>query len=193
MNEATTSPSTAGPQVLPISCTLADGRTCVIRPMVESDAEELVALIPTTHLESDGLKYLPGEFKMTVEQEREYLRQRVNNPKMIGFVAVVEGRIVALAGAWSQDFRRLAHHAELGVTVVKEFWGLGLGRKMMEVVLDWGAHRGLRKMYLQVFDHNERAIRLYRDMGFVEEGRLREDILRGDGTYGDTIVMARYY
>jgi RimJ/RimL family protein N-acetyltransferase len=161
--------------------------------MAVADAEELIALLPQTHTESDGLKYLPGEFKMTVEQERDFICQRLDNPKMVGFAAVVEERIAALAGAWTQDFRRLAHHAELGVTVVKEFWGLGLGRKMMEVVLDWGARRGLRKMYLQVFDHNDRAIRLYRNMGFVEEGRLREDILRGDGTYGDTIVMARYY
>ena len=75
----------------------------------------------------------------------------------------------------------------------KEFWGRGIGRRMMDCIIDWGRRRGLMKMNLRVFDHNERAIAMYRALGFQEEGRLRDDVLRGDGTYGDTIVMSKYY
>ena len=102
-------------------------------------------------------------------------------------------RIVALAGAEQKPNRRCAHHATLGITVAKAFWGLGLGRRMMELLLDWGRLRKLRKMYLHVYADNERAIALYRSLGFVEEGRLREDVLRADGSFTDTIVMAKYY
>lgn len=48
-------------------------------------------------------------------------------------------------------------------------------------------------MYLKVYADNDRAINLYRSLGFVEEGHLRQDIRRGDGTYGDTLIMAKYF
>ena len=77
--------------------------------------------------------------------------------------------------------------------MLKEFWGLGIGRKIMETIVEWGRQCGLRKIYLRVFAHNDRAIRMYLAMGFVEEGRLRQDVRRGDGTFGDTLVMAKFY
>lgn len=87
----------------------------------------------------------------------------------------------------------MAHHAELGLVVLEEFWGLGIGRKIMETIVEWGPQCGLRKIYLRVFAHNDRAVRMYQAMGFVEEGRLKQDVRRGDGTFGDTLVMAKFY
>ena len=59
--------------------------------------------------------------------------------------------------------------------------------------MDWGRAKGLRKMTLHVFVDNERAISLYLSFGFVEEGRLKGDGLRRDGSYSDTILMAKHY
>jgi len=64
---------------------------------------------------------------------------------------------------------------------------------MMACILGWGADRGLHKIYLRVFAHNDRAYRWYKSLGFVEEGRLKDDVRRRDGTFGDVIIMARYY
>jgi len=172
---------------------ISDGRTCFIRPLAVTDAEEVVALLPRAHAESDFLQWMAGEFKMTVEEEREWIRKRADAGMFVTLAAVVDGRIVGLAGAEIKPFRRNAHHAVLGVTVLKEFWGQGIGRRLVELVIDWGRQRGLRKMTLHVFADNERAIHLYRDLGFIEEGRLKEDVLRADGSYTDTIVMAKYY
>ena len=105
----------------------------------------------------------------------------------------VDGELVGLGGAWSTEYRRFAHHAELGLTVRKVYWGLGIGRNLMEFIVEWGRQRGLHKIYLRVFAHNLRAVKLYLAMGFVEEGRLKEDLLRRDGSYGDTFIMALYY
>jgi RimJ/RimL family protein N-acetyltransferase len=180
-------------RLLPVVFGLRDGRDCVLRGMTEEDAKELCEFLPNTHAESDFLNYFPGEFDKTIEQEREFIREHNAKPCSISMAAELDGHIVGIAGAASPEQRRFAHHAECGLTVSKALWGLGIGRKMMEHLIDWGRGRGLRKMYLKVRGDNDRATRLYRSLGFKEEGRLRGDVLRGDGSYGDTVIMARHY
>jgi RimJ/RimL family protein N-acetyltransferase len=161
--------------------------------MLEEDADELCALLPRIHAESDSVNYFPGEFDKTVEQEQEFIRDHNAKACSIAMVAQIERRIVGVAGGASTEFRRFAHHAECGLAILKQFWGQGLGRKMMECLIDWSRRAGHRKLYLKVFDHNERAIKLYKSLAFVEEARLEGDVLRGDGTYGDTIIMAKFF
>lgn len=177
---------------IPIDFTLRDGRACLIRSKHESDAEEFCRIFPQMHEESDFLLFMPGEFKLTVEEEREYLR-KATQPTAFSIAAVVDGRIVGSASARPPEHRRMAHHAELGVAVLREFWGLGLGRKLTEVVVDWGRAKGLRKMYLNVYEDNHVAHALYRKLGFVEEARLSAHLLRADGTYRDSIIMSVDY
>ena len=172
---------------------LFDGRAGLLRPLEVGDAEEIVAMLPRTHAESDFLGFMAGEFKLTVEEEREWIRKRVEGGQVATIAAVVDGRIVGLAGCERSPFRRHAHHAEMGVTVLKEYWGLGVGRALSRAVLDWGRSAGLRMMRLRVFDGNARAIALYRSLGFVEEARLRDDALRADGGFHDTIIMTYRY
>ena len=178
---------------LPFTFTLKDGRTCTFRRPTDADAEELCGFVAQVDAETDFLNRFPGEFDKTVEQEREFIREYSDDQEAVFFVAEAEGRLIGSAGARRLKLKRFRHHAELGLSVFKAFWGLGIGRKMMDCTLAWGKRRGLRKMYLKVAAHNERAIALYRSLGFEEESRLREYVLRADGTYGDMIIMARLY
>ena len=178
---------------LPRTFKLKDGRPCTFRLMLEADAEALCAFLPQTHTESDFLNWLPGEFQMTVEQERKFIRETLGNHPAIGVMAEVDGVLVASGGAWSHPRRRFKHQAECGLSVLKAFWGQGIGRAFMSMFIEWGQAVGLRKLTLRAVADNERAIQLYESVGFVEEARLREDVTRADGTYGDTIVMAHWY
>ena len=68
--------------------------------------------------------------------------------------------------------------------------GLGYGRALVRLLAemafrDLGAHR----FWLDVREKNERALALYRDEGFVEEGRLRDSVRSGDG-YESLIVLS---
>jgi diamine N-acetyltransferase len=68
--------------------------------------------------------------------------------------------------------------------------GQGFGRALVRLLVemafrDLGAHR----FWLDVKENNTRALRLYRDEGFVEEGRLRESVKSGDG-WQSLIVMS---
>ncbi len=193
MTDAPNTPHSSQWAPLPFTVTIRDGREALIRAMTEDDAEEICTFLPTTHLESDFLNYLPGEFNKSIEEEKQFLRDHNAKPCSISMAAEVDGRIVGIAGALSQELARYAHHAECGLVVLKAFWNQGIGRLLMEHLVDWAQQASLRKLYLKVFADNTRAISLYRSLGFVEEARLEGDVLRGDKTYGDTVIMARFY
>ncbi|GAB6448952.1 hypothetical protein bcgnr5369_68710 [Bacillus cereus] len=44
----------------------------------------------------------------------------------------------------------------------------------------------------QQLGYNDRAIKVYKRMGFVEEGRQRKQIKYEDGSYGDDVLMGFY-
>ena len=171
----------------------SDGRNAILRGATLDDAATFCAFLPQSHTETDFLNYMPGEFRKTVEEEEEFLREKLLRDDALALVVEVDERMAACGGAWKQECKRFAHHAELGLTVLQEFWGQGIGRRLMEAIVDWGRRQGLHKIYLKVHADNDRAIQLYQSMGFVEEGRLKDDVARRTGGYCDTIVMAKYY
>ena len=168
------------------------GDPVILRRVREEDAEQICAILPQAHRESDFLNWMPGEFDWTAEREREFIRDHVHRRGAIILCAESDDRIIALAGAHPMPFRRFTHHAEIGITVLKDHWGRGLGRTLVEFLVAWGRAEKLAKLTLRVFEDNHRAMGLYRALGFAEEGRLRGDALRADGRYSDTILMARF-
>ena len=69
--------------------------------------------------------------------------------------------------------------------------GRGLGKEMLRAVIALAfGELGANRLWLDVFDDNERARRAYRTAGFVEEGTLREAALRSDGRSGSLVIMS---
>ena len=72
----------------------------------------------------------------------------------------------------------------------KEAWGRGFGTEATRLMIDHAfGGLGLHRVGLTVFAFNERAIRSYRSVGFVVEGRAREAIWR-EGRWWDEIAMS---
>ena len=63
------------------------------------------------------------------------------------------------------------HRAEFGISVDKDFWGLGIGRALTEACIECARAAGYLQMELEVVAENEKALSLYRSLGFVEYGR----------------------
>lgn len=72
-----------------------------------------------------------------------------------------------IADASMQRFRRrMSHRAEIGISVAKDYWGMGIGSTLMAALLSFAKERGIRQLNLEVRSDNERAIRLYEKFGF---------------------------
>jgi RimJ/RimL family protein N-acetyltransferase len=80
--------------------------------------------------------------------------------------------------------------ATLGVVIGQEYWGKGFGTEAVRLGVRYGfAEMGLHRIHLGVYAYNERAIKSYASLGFVEEGRRREVALHG-GRWHDEVLMA---
>lgn len=82
-------------------------------------------------------------------------------------------------------------HAEPGLVIGrKSEWGKGYAREAMMLMVDYGFDQlNLNLIYLSVLAGHDRAHRIYVDLGFREEGRLRQRIFR-DGRYQDLISLS---
>jgi RimJ/RimL family protein N-acetyltransferase len=69
-------------------------------------------------------------------------------------------------------------------------WGRGYGTEATRLMVDHAfGTLGLHRIALFVFEFNERAIRAYRRVGFIVEGRSRESVWR-DGRWWDELAMS---
>ncbi len=76
-----------------------------------------------------------------------------------------------------------------GIAVDPSFQRRGLGRSLLEAAVAEARGRGVRRLTLRVLAHNEAAVRLYEQCGFVVEGVLRGEFFL-DGRYADDLLMA---
>ena len=69
--------------------------------------------------------------------------------------------------------------------------GAGFGQALLAAVVDWVfANTPDERLWLDVFTHNERARHVYRRLGFVEDGLLRQAYVLPDGTRTDRVIMS---
>jgi RimJ/RimL family protein N-acetyltransferase len=83
-----------------------------------------------------------------------------------------------------------SRNAGLGIIIGgKAYWDQGYGSDAIVTLLRFGFHEmNLNRVWLHVYDFNERAQACYKKVGFVVEGTLRENSYR-EGRYVDTIAM----
>lgn len=151
---------------------LKDGRTCILRNAEEQDGQAVLANFLLTHGQTDFLLTYPEEATFTVEQEKAYLRKKLESVREIELAAEVNGVITGTAGVDSiGSAEKIRHRASFGISIDQAWWGLGIGRALTEACIECAGAAGYSQLELEVVAVNERAYRLYRSLGFVEYGR----------------------
>ena len=87
------------------------------------------------------------------------------------------------------NMMKLKHRANFGVMVRKKYWNLGIGNLLITRMLQIAKDTGYEQVELGVFENNEKAIRIYKKIGFEEWGRFRRAFKLKNGNYYDEIIM----
>jgi L-phenylalanine/L-methionine N-acetyltransferase len=137
----------------------------------------------------EGLLQVPD---VPIASRLEYL-QKVD-PHACRLVALAGDEVIGAAGLHvAQTTLRRMHTRTLGLSVSPAWQGRGIGRKLLARLLDWSDNwAGVLRVELHVHADNDRALALYRSMGFVEEGRHKAFGLK-NGRYVDAFSMARLH
>jgi len=151
---------------------LKNGAECCLRNGTEADGKAVFENFNLTHSETDYLCTYPDENSFDPEQEGKFLRQKAESEHEAEILAVVDGTVAGTAGiemAGRKD--KIRHRAEFGISVAKAFWGLGIGRALLDACIECAKKAGYIQMELEVVADNERAISMYKKAGFIEYGR----------------------
>ncbi len=81
--------------------------------------------------------------------------------------------------------------AEIGIHIgEKKYWDQGFGSRAMQLFVKHGFENlNLNRLWLRVFETNQRAIRSYEKAGFIHEGKYRQGQFL-DGRYVDVMIMS---
>ena len=168
---------------------LKNGNSIVIREARSPDANKILDYVNTISSESDFLTFGQGEFIMSVEQEEVFLDNTSRQNNALYIVAEIGGEIVGTLSFSAGRRPRIVHTGELGVSVLKECWGNGIGTQLIRYLIEWCKQSGLiRKINLIVRDDNLSAIHVYRNLGFTQEGLITRD-LQINGRFYDALFM----
>ncbi len=107
------------------------------------------------------------------------------------YVAVAEDGIVGWADIVPLSRQSMTHVGTLGIGVVSEYRGQGIGNRLLEFTIAHAWREGLKRLELEVFADNQKAINLYEKHGYQVEG-VKRYARCIDGVYQDVVVMAQY-
>ncbi len=168
---------------------LRDGSALVIRTGLPGDAAAMLEYLESVSGESDFLTFGPGEFELTQVQEAAHLRVVLDAPDHLHLVATAADTIVGCLTFSTGRRQRVRHTGEFAISVRRSHWGRRIGALLLDTLIDWARSVGtIRKISLRVRPDNVRGVALYREKGFVVEGKLRREIcIRGE--YFDLLYM----
>ncbi len=172
---------------------LKNGQNIQIREAFPPDAAALNALIECVISTSPYTLTTPPELDLTTNDQANRIHQFQKEEGSVIFLAELDNQLIG-----SLDFKRNSklrnrHWGEFGMGMRPAFRGLGLGRILLQQLLDWAKQEtDLEKICLGVYPDNKAALHLYRSMDFIEEGRLVKAIKRGTNDYADEIRMYRF-
>ena len=133
-------------------------------------------------------RYLAQIEALPLERIEGFVRDSVAGDA-IQFMAVDAGRVVGWADIFPAWAHAVAHCGSLGMGVLAAYRGQGLGRRLLEACLAKAWSKGLTRIELEVRADNERAIGLYKALGFTQEA-VKRNAMRFDGVYFDALQMS---
>lgn len=166
------------------------GEKLLIRYVQKGDEEIMVNYINTISKEESFISF-QGE-TLTVEEEREYLEgqlKKIDQKLTVHLLVFSNDTLIGISGL-DMETKAMKHVGIFGISIAKEYRGEGIGKLLMQSVLEEGEKNipQLRIVELGVFANNPIAFAMYKKFGFVQHGSLPQGVLR-KGEYHDHHLM----
>ena len=156
-----------------------------IRAATEHDLEAIRAI----YNESIPKRIATADLEpQTIEARRAWFLQRDLTRRPVLVAVDAEG--VCAWGAFTnfKDRAAYAPTAEISVYVADRAAGRGVGRAMLDALLERAPACGIDRILAICFAHNEPSLRLFRSRGFIEWGKFPDACIM-DGVRRSVVIL----
>ena len=165
----------------------------LLRNPEEEDADMLLEFLKTTCGETRFLVKEPEEITMTLEDERAFINNYNKSERSLMLLGFLDGEYVGNCSIMGMDSNRYQHRASMGIALYQRFTGMGIGKLMVEQLIDISKEQGIEQIELEVVADNGRAISLYKKLGFDIMATFPNNMKYKDGTYVDAYWMMKKF
>ncbi|GAA3658328.1 GNAT family N-acetyltransferase [Asaccharospora irregularis] len=168
---------------------MKNGEEVLLREPQKSDALDIIQFYDIVTSETNYISYAAGEYDLTVEEQEEFIEEINESDNNTVVLAIIDSKVVGLGKIISHKKKKARHVGVLAIAIRDEYCNLGIGRIIMNYLIDWCKSNGVtRKISLSVRKDNPRAIAVYEKCGFEIEGVLKNERYI-DGEFFDIVVM----
>ena len=159
------------------------------RKAVASDVRGMIDL-----LNQENYDFLIAPFNK-YELDEEVLKEHIENTHSnnLGVVLICEkeNKIIGILDFQRKQAKSMAHCGDFEIVVKNEYTNNGIGKAIVSYFEDYiKNHTTVQKVNLKVPSNNKKAIRMFRELGFLKEGTRQKSIFR-NGEYLDQVLMGK--
>ena len=166
---------------------MIEGERIILREIEEEDLD----LIVKWRNDPEILRWLFSYLPLNKVKQLKWYEKYLNDDTQQTFIIELkeEETPIGTVGLTNIDYKN--QRADLTIIIgEKGYWGKGLGEESLNLLVRFAFNEmNLRKIKALVFSDNDKAIKLYEECGFKEEGIFREEILK-KGKFRDVVVMS---
>lgn len=172
---------------------LKNGSTATIRSIFPEEAQKVIEVFSNVSGQTKYLLTTKYDKMPTLDGETAYLSMMQDSKTNVQLGAYVNNELVGLGDIHIMNNNRIRvmHRCGMGISLDQSVWGLGLGSRMMEALIDCAQRVGFEQIELEVLAENEKAVNLYKKYGFEIYGTRPNAMKDPDGTYFDEHLMVK--
>lgn len=167
------------------------GREVVLRYPKKEDAKDLLFLVNSLVREK---AYVSMQKKFTLKEEKKWLLRQIKEIKelkRIYFVVEFRNKVIGSVGVEKKIIPQ-DHIGEFGIIFLKKIRNLGIGQKIIPLVLNEAKDKlKIKVVTLNVYSKNKKALHVYKKCGFEKVGEIKKGV-NHYGRYIDDILMVKY-
>jgi|LakMenEpi03Aug12_release.lakeMendotaPanAssembly.Ray.scaffolds.fasta_scaffold733644_1 RimJ/RimL family protein N-acetyltransferase len=179
--------------ITPSKMLIVSGIELDIRSLESSDATIFLDFLAQLPHESNHTMQYVGKKLLTLDETKSRIEKfRLDRATLD--VGVFDGsKLIGFLNFRmpDPDHPWLQHLGRFGMMIRKEYWGQGIGKKLLSLVEPHAVKIGITKIEAEVRCANERAVVLYKNFGYEIEGRRRHAV-KIDGEWGDEFFIAKF-
>ncbi|CAO5682405.1 MAG: hypothetical protein HEEMFOPI_01658 [Holosporales bacterium] len=153
------------------------------------DAEEIVFFLNNVGGETDFLTFGKNDFPYSGEDERKIIENCLILKQDLMLVCTFKSEIIGHLFLSRSKQTRLAHIANIGVSVYKQYWGEKIASMMLLKSIEFAKKNGINRLEVYVRKDNLMAINLYLKLNFEIESIIKKNIKINNDYYDNYLMV----